>query len=72
MVHAAGEHDGDDFHVVVAMQAEAIFWLNEIVVEDTQQTEAFSGWVVIIGEAEAEITFQPANVFYAAFLSFIQ
>jgi len=58
----AVEHIADDLHVAVAVCAEASAGGDAVFVDDTQITHAHVAGVVVVGEAEAMETLEPAVV----------
>jgi hypothetical protein len=64
----AGEHITDDFHVAVAMRAEAGAGRNPVFIDDAQVAKAHVFWIVITGKRETVEGLQPAMIGIAAFL----
>ena len=62
VLQRAGQDVGDDFHVAMAVRAEARAGRDAILVDDAQDAPAHFGRIVIVGEGEAVFRPQPAVV----------
>src|SRR6266571_6811648 len=68
----AFEHIADDFHVAVAVRAEAGTGLHPVLVDHAQHAVAHVARIVIIGEREAVVRIEPAVIGMAAFAAAAQ
>ena len=67
VLEGAFDNVGEDFHVAVRVSGEAAAGSDVVFVDDAQATEAHVGGVVVIGEGEGVMGFEPAMVGVAAF-----
>src|SRR2546423_712939 len=66
VLRRAGQHVGQDFHVGVAVQAEAPARPDAVLVDDPQGPETLVRRVVIIGEGKRVVGVEPTVVEMAA------
>lgn len=67
VLEGAFDNVGEDFHVAVRVSGEAAAGSDAVFVDDAQAAEAHVGGVVVIGEGEGVMGFEPAMVGVAAF-----
>src|SRR3954467_1239893 len=67
MVHLSFQHNRNDFHVHVRMDTKSFSNLQKIVIEGEQGPEGGAHRVIVVAEAEEEITLKPTYIFGASF-----
>src|SRR5689334_3294614 len=61
---------GDDLHVTVGMSRKTFFWLDPVLIDNPQLSEAHMFRIVITGEGEGVVGIQPAMIGMSPFSCF--